>query len=183
MNDILDLQIVMIARDRPRHTAQSLHSLVEQEGQLRRAGLAVEIVLVDDASQDETREIIEGSGFHYIRNEEPRGPGGARNCGVREADRKFGRSTAIYFSDNDVYFKPFAIEMILASLFRSLELGFRVVSGYTHPYSQTIRQHHIGHGMFLHEKDSVGGLSRVLTRHTWEEIGPFLDDAKGVRQP
>lgn len=49
----------------------------------RRAGSGVEIVVVDDASRDATREVCAGlAGVRYLRARRRLGPGGARNVGV-----------------------------------------------------------------------------------------------------
>src|SRR5215212_3922946 len=49
----------------------------------RRAGTDVEIVVVDDASEDRTEEVCRAfEGIRYVRARRRLGPGGARNVGL-----------------------------------------------------------------------------------------------------
>jgi glycosyltransferase involved in cell wall biosynthesis len=50
---------------------------------VRRAGRDLEIVVVDDASEDKTPEVCRRmSGIRYIRNQRRLGIGGSRNAGI-----------------------------------------------------------------------------------------------------
>jgi GT2 family glycosyltransferase len=173
------INIVMIVRDRPQHTKQCLESLY-----CSNVGTQFTFTLVDDGSKKETREVIKKFAIpsrciQVVRNEDPLGPGGSRNIGVREME--FVRHRYLYFTDNDAFFQPGSLEQLIQALEVGESFQFKVVSGYTHPYSQTLRPVYIGHGMFLDEKNSIGGLSRMMQWDTWEKYGPFLDNAKGVR--
>ena len=63
-----------------------------------------EALIVDDASSDETRSVVEGyrdPRIRYLRHESNRGPAAARNTGMHEA-----RGEYIAFLDSDDYWRP-----------------------------------------------------------------------------
>ncbi|MEO0293472.1 MAG: glycosyltransferase family 2 protein [candidate division WOR-3 bacterium] len=67
-----------------------------------------EIILIDDASRDGTREFIEDSNFskvRYFRLEQRKGPYYARNLGIKEA-----KGEIIIFIDSDVVVFPDFVE-------------------------------------------------------------------------
>ncbi|MDX3927023.1 MAG: glycosyltransferase family 2 protein [Shinella sp.] len=72
------------------------------ESALVQEGVAVEVLVVDDRSSDDTREIVAAIADPRVRLialEENRGPGGARNAGFEEAR---GRWIAVLDSDDTV---------------------------------------------------------------------------------
>jgi glycosyltransferase involved in cell wall biosynthesis len=66
-----------------------------------------EILVVDDASTDETPAIAESMGARVIRLESVRGPSGARNVAAREARGKY-----LFFVDSDVVVRPGAVKRV-----------------------------------------------------------------------
>lgn len=71
---------------------------------LRQTEARFEVVVVDDASQDDSESVITALGdkrFRYIRLPENRGPGGARNAGVRDA-----HADLVAFQDSDDEWMP-----------------------------------------------------------------------------
>jgi glycosyltransferase involved in cell wall biosynthesis len=84
-----------------------------------------EVIVVDDCSTDNTRQIAERFGARYLRTPWNMGPGGARNLGVRHA-----RSEIVLFVDADVVVAPetlaqvsdaFANDAQLAAIFGSYD--------------------------------------------------------------
>ena len=71
------VSVVVPTRNRADYLAVCLSSL---EGQ--RIGVAYEVVVVDDGSDDATRTVAERAGAAYERHERPRGPNAARNTGI-----------------------------------------------------------------------------------------------------
>lgn len=72
----------------------------------RRAGKNIEIIVVDDAGEDRTREVCEAwTDVRYIRVQRQRGPGGARNLGILAA-----KSEYISFLDDDDVRLPGSID-------------------------------------------------------------------------
>lgn len=68
----------------------------------------LEVIVVDDASTDDTEEIVKGfsdQGIHYFRHEQNKGGGAARNTGI-----KASRGEYIAFLDSDCEWLPEKIE-------------------------------------------------------------------------
>jgi glycosyltransferase involved in cell wall biosynthesis len=68
-----------------------------------------EVIVVDDCSTDNTRQIVERSGARYLRTPWNMGPGGARNIGVRHAHGEI-----VVFVDADVVVAPDTLALIAA---------------------------------------------------------------------
>jgi len=82
-------------------------------------GVVVEIIIVDDASSDETPHVLpalcrEDPRLRYVRNESPLGGGGARNAGAVLARGEF-----VAFLDDDDCFLPGKLERQVAALRRT----------------------------------------------------------------
>lgn len=73
------ISAVMIAHNEKEHILASLWSLIENHSQL-----PFEIVVVDNGSTDGTKELLEQIGITFF-SEEKKGPGHARNRGLKEA--------------------------------------------------------------------------------------------------
>lgn len=88
-----DVSVVVATHNRRGQLAQLLDSLRAQT----LAGDRFEIIVVDDASSDGTRELLAAeSGIRVIRRETAGGPAAARNAGWREA-----RADLVAFTDDD----------------------------------------------------------------------------------
>ncbi len=86
----------------------------------RAAGTDVEIIVVDDASQDETASVCrELSGVKYIRLERNQGVAGARNVGILASSAEL-----IAFLDDDDLRLPGSLDLQLAKLAESPAAGF-----------------------------------------------------------
>src|SRR5205085_409504 len=89
---------------------------------------ALQVVIVDNSSTDNTREVIESlipswqGRLRYIRKK-PEGPAAARNTGMAAADTPF-----VLFHDSDVELSPDWVERALAHLNADESLG--AVGGY-----------------------------------------------------
>lgn len=70
-----------------------------------------EVIVVNDASTDDSADIARSRGARVISLPVQSGPGGARNCGVREA-----RSPIVFFVDADVVIHPDAMARVVADL-------------------------------------------------------------------
>jgi len=70
-----------------------------------------EVIVVDDASRDETPALAASKGARVVRQPVNGGPSRARNAGAREA-----RGEILYFVDADVVVHPGAIAHVLAFL-------------------------------------------------------------------
>lgn len=85
----------------------------------RRAGSEVEIIIVDDASDDRTREVCEGlSDIRYVRARRRQGLGGARNLGLVASTGEY-----ISFLDDDDLRLPGTIDTQVRLLETSPDAG------------------------------------------------------------
>lgn len=179
------INVVMLIKDRPRLTEQSLDTL------LRHTSSPFNLTLIDDSSLSFSyasdigvrRAVWAGgfSGWTSMRVEKSKGiTGMARNLGVYWAEKYWGRGDWLYLSDNDVYFTEGWDEK-LTSLLR-VAGSVRVLAGSTHPY----------HGanpwppgastdaITLH--DAVSGYSQLMRWDIWDAYGPLDAHAPGIRQ-
>jgi GT2 family glycosyltransferase len=90
------VSVVVPTRNRAGYLEVTLDSLADQE-----LDAPYELVVVDDASSDRTREVIAGAGVRSLRNDPSRGANAARNAGARAASAEL-----IAFVDDDVYVPP-----------------------------------------------------------------------------
>jgi len=102
------VSVIVAARNATATLPRTLECLRRQE-----IAAELEVIVADDGSSDETFELAEGFGapVRAVRNSGKRGPGNARNAGVRAA-----RSEAIAFTDADCYPEPDWLERGLKAL-------------------------------------------------------------------
>src|SRR5450432_2300167 len=113
INNMPSVSIIISTHNRP----QLLRSAVESA---RTAGADVEIIVVDDASKDETASVCrELSGIKYIRLERNQGVAGTRNIGILASSAEF-----IAFLDDDDLRLPGSLDLQIAQLAATPEAGF-----------------------------------------------------------
>jgi glycosyltransferase involved in cell wall biosynthesis len=107
-----------------------------------------EIIVVDDASTDDTAAIAAATGARVVRQRENRGPAGARNVGAAHA-----RGDVLFFVDADVAVAPDAVARVarlfatcpdVAAVFGSYDTKPRapgVVSQYRNLLHHYVHQH------------------------------------------
>lgn len=96
------------------------HLLPRAVESARAAGTDVEIIVVDDASNDETALVCrELAGIKYIRLERNQGVAGARNVGILASSSEF-----IAFLDDDDLRLPGSLDLQTAALAAEPEPGF-----------------------------------------------------------
>src|SRR5262245_24951865 len=94
----MDVSVVVPTRNRRYLLAKTLRSALQQQG------VASEIIVVDDASTDETPAFLAGltdEGVRVVRHDSPRGLSAARNHGASEA-----RGEWVAFLDDDDLWAP-----------------------------------------------------------------------------
>lgn len=107
------LSVIIATRNRPRVLPRAVESA-------RRAGAEVEIVVVDDASTEETQEVCRHlSGINYVRAERRQGLGGARNLGIVASEGEY-----LSFLDDDDVRLPGSLDLQLEALESAPEAGF-----------------------------------------------------------
>src|SRR6266487_3372048 len=96
------------------------HLLPRAVESARAAGTDVEIIVVDDASVDETALVCrELAGIKYIRLERNQGAAGARNVGILASSSEF-----IAFLDDDDLRLPGSLDLQTEALATDPEIGF-----------------------------------------------------------
>jgi N-acetylglucosaminyl-diphospho-decaprenol L-rhamnosyltransferase len=95
----------------------SAHALPECLGALR--AVEVPVIVVDNASTDETVAVAEGQGARVIRNARNEGYGRANNIGARAAESEF-----ILVVNPDVIVEPGAVASLLDAARRYPDAGF-----------------------------------------------------------
>ena len=194
--------IVMIIRDRPRLTEQALYSLWKNT-----KSDEYNLTVVDDGSKPPiTLPPYRNVMSHItVRLSEPVGiVGFLRNLGASVAEKHFGRGDWLYFSDNDVYFKPRWLETMLFAMEcphlpgQSL-VPYAVLGGCRHPFHipseppliiNTFKAGVLKAGgeipleeiCRIETVDAVAGYSMLMRWGTWDTYGPFDAHAKGVGQ-
>jgi GT2 family glycosyltransferase len=112
-----EITVVVPTRNRAGRLRALLYSLAAQPAQ--------EVIVVDNASSDETQAVVAGAVVRGIRLPEPMGPAVARNRGWREA-----RGDLIVFTDDDVVASPGWLGAIADAHARDPEA---IVQGRTEP--------------------------------------------------
>jgi GT2 family glycosyltransferase len=114
-----DVSIVVPTRNRAERLRALLESLATQKGP------DFEVIVVDNASDDDTQAVIAAAGARGIRLDQPLGPAVARNRGWREAQGKL-----VVFTDDDVVAQPGWLDALSSAHARDPEA---IVQGRTVP--------------------------------------------------
>src|SRR5262249_23128053 len=100
-----EISLIITTRSRPNLLPRAVESA-------KKAGTDVEIIVVDDASTDETSEVCKRlSGIKYVRIDRNQGLGGARNIGILASSCEY-----ISFLDDDDVRLPGSLDAQLALL-------------------------------------------------------------------
>jgi GT2 family glycosyltransferase len=102
-SDALSLSIIVPVYNNPGDLRECLSTLAAQFTP------DMEIIVVDDASTDETASVAAGMGARVIRLAKNSGPAAARNHGARQA-----RGEILFFVDADVLLAPRTVDRILS---------------------------------------------------------------------
>jgi len=114
-----DVSIVVPTRNRAERLRALLDSLSAQ------AGPEFEVIVVDNASDDDTQAVVAAAGARGIALPQPLGPAVARNRGWREAQGEL-----VVFTDDDVVAQPGWLEALASAHARDREA---IVQGRTVP--------------------------------------------------
>lgn len=117
---------IIPTRNRPQMVVSAIHSVLSQTHK------KMEIIIIDDSTNEETRKILSRSDFpiKYIKNDVPKGAPYSRNVGLSEA-----KGDVISFLDDDDIWMPHKIEVQLSHLDKCPMIGCsysRVIKGRNH---------------------------------------------------
>lgn len=141
-----------------------------------------EVIVVDDCSTDNTREIAERSGARYLRTPYNMGPGGGRNLAARHAAGEI-----LVFVDSDVVVPPEALGIIAEDFARDPQLAALFGSYDTAPaWPDFLSQyknlmHHYVHQISREEAVTFWAGCGAIRRSVFEEFGGF--DLKKYPKP
>jgi GT2 family glycosyltransferase len=190
------VNIVIIARDRPLLTEQTLRSV-------RNTQVEATVTVLDDGSLDDTMDIIQLSceiphptlKFYTVRNYRPTGSSGAaRNLAIRYSEARLGRGDLLYCSDNDVFFRPGWLEIMLDYWTIAKQEGIGILGGCNHPFHKLIDHDKYedgwngginpnrlvtGKGGCLDLNLTLASQSWLMEWSTWDRFGP-LAEPQGV---
>ena len=108
-----NVSVIIPTHNRPHLLARAVESA-------RLAGSDVEVIVVDDASTDETAAVCQGlEGIKYIRLDRNQGVAGARNVGILASTAKY-----IAFLDDDDLRLPSTLDLQLEALEKNPAAGF-----------------------------------------------------------
>ena len=160
------------------NSARFLRAAIESA--LRQTRPALEVIVVDDGSTDETSEILEQFGDRIcVQHQENRGPAAARNTGISAA-----RGDFLLFLDSDDVLLPACVELQLARFEAEPSLGL-VHSDveFVDPEGTLVRvadqglEGRIARELLLLERPviSSAGSGIMVPRRVAEEVGGFDD--------
>jgi glycosyltransferase involved in cell wall biosynthesis len=137
----------------------------------------LEIVLVDDASTDNSVEVAESLGVTPVRTDGNTGCGAARNLGVAHA-----RGEILFFVDSDIALDSGAVAAAVALLESDPRIGAvcgnyepepLVPGGLTKEYRNLF--HHYYWRAAEGPTDIYVPALAAMTRKVWQEVGPFSE--------
>jgi GT2 family glycosyltransferase len=146
---------------------------------------AIEVIVADDGSTDDSAAIAELAGATVLRLPENRGPSAARNLGAGRA-----RGEILFFLDADVALEPDSVAAAVAHLRSDPALG--AICGVLHPESlrsntlvARYRALQMYHWWLAHEGPMTGlhtALCAMWAR-VFREIGPFEPALRHTEAP
>jgi glycosyltransferase involved in cell wall biosynthesis len=172
-----NVSIIIPTHNRPHLLARAVESA-------RAAGRDVEIIVVDDASTDETADVCqELEGIKYIRLERNQGVAGARNVGILASTTKY-----IAFLDDDDLRLPSTLDAQREALMKNPEAGFvcgamRMMDQESRPTGEVAVPRHAGGDAFweLLELDfPVMPLSVLIRQECFLRVGLLNDRLCGI---
>jgi len=171
------VSIIIPTHNRPAQLPQAVASA-------RAAGRDVEIIIVDDASQDETATVCQAlKGIRYVRVERNQGVAGARNIGIFETTSPY-----VAFLDDDDLRLPGSLDLQADVLDKHPEAGFvcggMMMADQNHrPTGEIIRPRHAGGDAFweLLELDfPVMPLSALIRKECFLRVGLLKRQINGI---
>ena len=148
-----EVTVVIPVRDGGENFARCLTALE------RSVGVSYHLIVVDDGSTDGSAERAESRGARVLRSTTSRGPGAARNLGVKAA-----RTPLLFFVDADVEVEPETLARACARCAREPDLDALFGSYDDQPAAR-----------------GVVSRFRNLLHHYVHQHGTFVDDARPAR--
>jgi len=171
------ISVIIPTHSRPHLLPRAIASALE-------AGTDLEVIVVDDASSDETAEVCRSiAGIKYVRLERNQGVAGARNVGIQESSGQY-----IAFLDDDDLRIAGSLDLQARALDENPEAGFIcgamiMADQHYQPTGEVVSPHSAGGDVFweLLELDfPVMGLSALIRKDCFARIGLFKRHLDGI---
>lgn len=170
--------ICMIAKDRPRLTAQAVLSLRDNT-----PADMYNLTIIDDGGDTPMYREFNGANVASVRLPKSKGiVGFVRNLSIQVSEAYWGRGDYLYLSDNDVFFHPKWILRMIAAFKACESQGLRVLGGVRHPYHGINSRLTNAGVQSVVLTDAVAGYSHLMRWETFDKYGPFDAHAQGVCQ-
>ena len=169
------VSVVVPVRDNAGDLAECLQALA------RAAGTSIEVIVVDDASSDDSAAVATRMGARVVRLERNGGAGAARNAGARHAS-----GDVLVFVDSDVVVAADTIAGLTDVLARNPDAGAVFGSYDTTPRAATLvsqwrnLMHHFVHQESAGEASTFWAGCGAVRRRVFERVGGF-DEGDHVR--
>lgn len=178
----MKVNIVMLVKDRARLTFQALKTLY-----LNTPNELFNLTIINDASESVFHwDALEKDNLAVLTNKKSKGiTGQARNLGVYWAEKYWGRGDYLCLLDNDLYFAPDWLVMMIGAL-ESVTVTdppqqFTLIGGWNHPFLQPGQIHKAPHSKHhIAEHDAIAGASQLMRWSTWDKYGPLDAHTPGV---
>lgn len=171
------VSVIIPTYNRSRLAVEAIRSVLSQTYK------KYEVIVVDDASSDDTREVIEREFcdviklgvLRYFRNEQRRERSFSRNRGIKEA-----RGDFLAFLDDDDLFLPMHLEICLAGMGDAQVVSTGIII--TDSYRQAIGKNFYPFANKLSSNElallglGVGGSNAVMRKEIIGEAGLFRED-------
>lgn len=196
------MDIVLITRDRPELTEQTIHSMIASAADWSKHRLLIVVDGVESADPEVVRVVRKWDAHrntHHVLIPKQLGVGGAKNFGATWFVSQPSRARILgpegvrpddfnepllMFSDDDMYYLPgwdAAFEEVMA-LGDCDEAPIDQLGGWRHPYHQLGCQVHQGTKGGVYEVDAATGNCFVIRWSDWLRYGPFDANATGPGQ-
>src|SRR6185369_6325417 len=171
------ISVIIPTHSRPHLLPRAIASALE-------AGADLEVIVVDDASSDETAEVCKSvAGIKYVRLERNQGVAGARNLGILESSGQY-----LAFLDDDDLRIAGSLDLQARALDEDPEAGFicgaMIMADQDYqPTGEVVSPHSAGGDVFweLLELDfPVMGLSALIRKDCFARIGLFKRHLDGI---
>jgi GT2 family glycosyltransferase len=164
--------IIVPAYNQSQHLAHCLAAI------LRDAPDGAEVIVVDDASTDDTVATARASAVRIVRSATNRGPAHARNLGARHA-----RGEILIFVDADVEVAPGGLARMIGAMRDAPEIDAVFGSYDTGPHARSLVSeyrnllHHFMHQTGRAEATTFWAGCGAIRRRAFEQVGGFDERA------
>lgn len=168
------INITILVHNRSKLTKQCLDSIGRFDG--------ANITILADHCDVETWDVLlESSVWHTLitNDHDDLGTGDLRNRVIAISARRWGRGDYLYLSDNDVWFRPGWLPVLIECYKRAWENGYRVIGAYNHPFHHPVTRMECDDTYAVCEVNALATQSMLMKWEVWDQFGPFCKTPAG----